>query len=181
MDTEIGKRVKYFFQETVLKARAAKKQKEEGQGRSVAELEQDVIDRIMTTCKALDAVMIVSWAYRGDSYDWLKKWATNNNIAFADWEFAVRSVIGAIPAVPMENDHSGGHHRAWVNSLIAREFAKKITPHPRFQPDQDTPQLPAFRLPATRSHWRTGKHSERTVSAKEASFPAASVYLLVLD
>lgn len=125
IDTEIGKRIKYIFQE-ILKRRVAKKPTENNKRCSVAELEIDAIERIVKTGREYGAMVILSWAYAGDSYYWLKSWAAQNNVVFADWEPSVKSVLQATPLMPRDNHHSGGHHRTWVNNLIAREFAKQI-------------------------------------------------------
>jgi hypothetical protein len=125
MDTEIGKRLKYSFQE-ILKGRTAQKPTGKGKKYSTAELEAGAIKRIVETGREYDAVVILSWAYAGDSYYWLKSWAAQHKVLFADWEPSVKSVGSAIPQMPINNHHSGGHHRTWVNNLIAREFAKQI-------------------------------------------------------
>jgi len=125
IDTEIGKRIKYIFQEGVLRARAAKIQSDESHGRSTAEMERDVIDRIVKTSKSYGSRVILSWCNPTDSYYWLKSWTSQNNIAFADWEPSVKSLESAIP-IPRDNRHSGDHHRIWVNYLIAKEYANQI-------------------------------------------------------
>lgn len=128
LDTELGKRVKYIIQEGFLRAKAAKVQAQASQGRrSVAELEQDAIQRLVAASKQYGAKPILSWYAGDDSYAWLKSWASQNNIAFADWSPSVKSLRTAMPSLPMENRHSGGHYRVWVNYLIAREFARQIT------------------------------------------------------
>jgi len=62
---------------------------------------------------------------RIDDYNYksLKKWASINQVGFADWIPAVLSVKNSIPQIPIENDHSAGHFRSWVNHLIAESFA----------------------------------------------------------
>jgi hypothetical protein len=131
IDTEIGKRIKYIFQEGFLRAKAAKIESQESQGRCVAEMERNVIERINATSKEYGSMVILSWCAADDSYYWLKSWAAQNNIAFADWEPSVKSITSAIPLLPMNNHHSGDHYRAWVNYLIAREFARQINNYPK--------------------------------------------------
>ena len=127
MDTEIGKRVKYVTQEKIFKAKAARQQAEISQGRSVAELEINAIERIINRAKEDNTVVILSWAVvQSPSYEWLKSWARKNDIAFADWWPSVQSVISNIPSLPLENNHSCRHHRTWVNNLIAREYARAV-------------------------------------------------------
>jgi len=31
-----------------------------------------------------------------------------------------------MPALTLDNQHSGGHHRAWVNRVIAEEFRRQM-------------------------------------------------------
>ena len=115
-----------------MRARADKIQNNESQGRSVAELEKNCIERIITISKEYSSIVILSWSSTNASYYWLKSWATQNNIAFADWGPSVKSVTNSIPLMPIKNQHSGGHHRTWVNYLIAREFATLINNNPKF-------------------------------------------------
>lgn len=96
-------------------------------GPSVAELTWPVIDRIVGSCRELGAKSIISWS-DGDtgSYSWLKSKAAERDIAFADWHPSFQSVTEAIPGIPAQNPHSGGHWRVWVNLLIADTFAREI-------------------------------------------------------
>jgi hypothetical protein len=97
----------------------------------VAELEEPEIERIQQFSAKLGAVLIVSWSERGSSYEWLKHWAAERRIPFADWRHRVDSIQRAIPTLPEENFNSAGHHRSWVNREIAEAFASEITPHSR--------------------------------------------------
>ncbi|HYN85205.1 MAG TPA: hypothetical protein VER32_08135, partial [Pyrinomonadaceae bacterium] len=63
----------------------------------------------------------------GPSYEWVKGWAGVRGVAFADWAPAAESVRAAIPALPLDNQHTGGHHRGWTNRVIAEEFARQIS------------------------------------------------------
>ena len=94
---------------------------------SVAELELPVLEKLAAFAKENNAVLIVSWSETGRSYDWLKQWSDANAVAFADWGPNVDSVKSSIPALPIDNQHSGAHHRGWVNGIIADEYARKIT------------------------------------------------------
>jgi hypothetical protein len=60
------------------------------------------------------------------STEWLRSEAQKQGIAFADWYPAAQSVLANIDAVPLKNEHSGGHYRAWVNRVIAEEYARRI-------------------------------------------------------
>lgn len=93
---------------------------------SVAELERPAFENLAAFARENDAKLVVGWAGSGPSYDWLKKWAAENTIAFADWEPKMKSVTDRIPALPTENQHSGGHYRGWVNRIIAEEYARQI-------------------------------------------------------
>ena len=126
LDLEIGKRIKYQVQEGIFKTRAYKAQAKENSGRSIAEMEKEAIEKIVSTAIQMDALPVVSWFMVGDSYDWLKSWATQNNVRFADWEPTARSITQAVPGIPWGNQHSGAHHRAWLNFVIARAFAQEI-------------------------------------------------------
>jgi hypothetical protein len=126
LDLEIGKRIKHQVQEGIFKTGAYKAQSEESRGRSIAEMEKASIEKIVTTATELGAVPVVSWFMVGESYDWLKSWAAQNNVRFADWEPTARSITQAVPGIPWENQHSGAHHRTWLNFVIARAFAQEI-------------------------------------------------------
>ena len=93
---------------------------------TVAELELSVIERLRSFAKAHNSVLIMSWSEETSSYLWLKLWATQNGVAFADWAPRARSVIAAIPPLPRDNQHSARHHRGWTNQVIAAEFVRQI-------------------------------------------------------
>jgi hypothetical protein len=94
--------------------------------RSVAELERHELDQLVSDSKVYGARLIVSWSETGVSYDWLKAWAARSDIPFVDWASSAQSVQDAMPALPKENPHSGGHYRTWVNYVIAQGFARQI-------------------------------------------------------
>ena len=94
--------------------------------RSAAEIELPVLERLRQFAAVQNSRLAVSWSTEGDSYKWLKSWAVEHNIAFADWAPRVDSVTAAIPDLPTENPHSSGHHRGWVNTIIAEEYAAAI-------------------------------------------------------
>jgi hypothetical protein len=126
IDTEIGKRMKNLMQEGILRAETSKIANEDSQGLSNAEMVKNGIEKIVETARELGAIPILSWFTVGDSYDWLKSWTAQNDIQFADWGPGAMSISGAIPKLPWDNAHSGGHHRAWLNFVIAKSFAKEI-------------------------------------------------------
>lgn len=134
VETEIGKRIKYLVSQKRLAGQSAtidisKRAKESTQSAKeipVAELELDVLQRIIRTAEENRAQVILSWASDSPSYGYLRGWAEKNGYAFADWLPSIHSVISTIPALPAGNPHSGGHYRTWVNQVIARAYAKEI-------------------------------------------------------
>jgi len=91
-----------------------------------AELEQPALEKLAAYAKENNAILIVGWSEEGLSYDWLKTWAQNNSVRFADWGPKLNSVLASIPALPMTNQHSAAHHRSWVNRMIAEEYSRQI-------------------------------------------------------
>jgi len=114
-----------------------------GERKTVAELEWPVIQRIADQAKKDGAKLVVSWANpnlenpSAGSYGWLKEKAAQEGIAFADWYPAAQSVVAAMPDLPYENPHSGGHWRNWVNRIIAETYARYVPP------TQDHPEASA--------------------------------------
>lgn len=97
-----------------------------GRKPSVAELESSVLERLKAYADARGSVLVVGWSEESESYSWLKSWAGERRVAFADWAPRANSVREAMPRLTPGNPHSGGHHRAWVNQVIAAEFARQI-------------------------------------------------------
>ncbi|MDT7603235.1 MAG: hypothetical protein QOF61_1232 [Acidobacteriota bacterium] len=98
----------------------------EGKMPSAAESEATVLARLVADARAHGARLVVSWSDANPSYYWLKGWAARSGVAFADWAPRAASVTAAMPALPLDNTHSGGHHRAWTNRVIAEEFARQM-------------------------------------------------------
>ena len=98
----------------------------------VAVSQRESIEWLRNEAEENGALLVVGWANGPDyapdpdSYQWLKEWARDNGVAFADWYPGVESVRRSMPALPATNDHSSGHYRSWVNTFIARAFAKPI-------------------------------------------------------
>jgi hypothetical protein len=128
IETEIGKYANYVIRNNIVKGWAENiERKDREKNLCVAELEREVIDHIIETAKISRSKIILSWAhYDSTSYPWLRSYAAEKRILFADWAPSLKSVNDAIPEMPIYNPHSGGHYRTWVNYLIAREFAQKI-------------------------------------------------------
>jgi hypothetical protein len=110
----------------------AKQQQGSGRKPSVAELETPILEQLRSYAGEHNSVLIVSWSDETDSYSWLKAWAAQQKVAFADWAPKVHSVRSVMPRLTLDNQHSGGHHRGWANQFIAAEFARQIRdPHRR--------------------------------------------------
>ena len=134
-ETEIGKRLRLALnRKAVVGARpegrapiAATEPAGAGFALSVAEQQRSVFERMKTQCRDKKTTLVVSWAAAPSaSYDWLKTWAATNDVVFADWLPGVESVRGHIPDLPLNNPHSGGHLRPWVNRVIAEEYARQV-------------------------------------------------------
>lgn len=92
----------------------------------VAELQRPVLERLAAYARERGALLVVSWSDATDSYPWLKAWAAAHGVAFADWVPKADSVRASIPALPLDNQHSSGHHRGWTNRVIAEEFYRRM-------------------------------------------------------
>jgi hypothetical protein len=117
----LGSRQRESLLESALAERGIK-----GDAPSTAELERTVLDALAARSRSEGALLVVSWSDAGRSYDWLKGWAAEQGVEFADWAARTKSVIEAMPNLPLDNRHTGGHHRGWTNRLIAEEFARRI-------------------------------------------------------
>lgn len=107
--------------------RMVKEASKGGDGKtSVAELQSSVLERLKAYAEEQKALLVVGWSDDTDSYRWLKSWAAQREIAFADWAPKADSVRQAMPQLTLDNQHSGGHHRGWTNGLIAAEFARQM-------------------------------------------------------
>ena len=130
-DFEIGKRIFFFVDKIRVKniLHRDRDVKDSGHKVSVAELQADKLEKLLSYSRKFGSRLIVSWAngpsYDG-SYEFLKNWAGKRDVLFADWYPEVASVRQAIPALPLQNSHSGGHYRTWVNQVMARTFAGLI-------------------------------------------------------
>jgi hypothetical protein len=124
--TEIGKRL------ALARGRAARSLLSPS-GPPVAAEEADVLERLRATCAEMRSPLVVSWFEPGASYEWLRRWAAEKGVAFADWAPAAASVQADLPALPRDNEHEGGHHRTWLNRILAEEMARAIR---RVTPDR---------------------------------------------
>jgi lysophospholipase L1-like esterase len=94
--------------------------------------QEQVLQKFIQAARQMHATLIVSWIpcffanKIPQDYAWLKGYAAQNKIAFADWYPAVLSIMQGIPNVQVNNPHSGGHYRTWVNQVIAQAYAKHI-------------------------------------------------------
>jgi hypothetical protein len=125
-NTEIGKRCYYIGKTYAKKSLKQKAGGEQPNKFNFAATQIETYTAINEIAKEQGATFILSWANFDNSYDWLKKWAAEHQIPFADWQPAVNSVNTRLRNLPQANAHSGGHYRGWVNYLMARTFAQQI-------------------------------------------------------
>jgi lysophospholipase L1-like esterase len=125
-ETEIGKRVLEMVRNYRTNYYRKTDLEQNRKNFCTAEKEMPIYEELAKIAKGCNARLIVSWATRDASYDWLKQWAESQQIAFADWAPTVASVRKNLPGLPLWNPHSGGHYRTWVNHIIAESFAQKI-------------------------------------------------------
>jgi len=135
-DVEIGKRLKLAWANYRRNSNSGKKSFSESVethfSESVAMKLSPRLNELLVFCCQHDTKLIVSWAnHSGESYVWLKKWAGENDVGFADWWPRVESLKKAIPLIPLANPHSGGHYRTWVNKMMAVSFADELLRHER--------------------------------------------------
>jgi hypothetical protein len=128
-ELQIGLKAKRFVLERNrerARAEAARAAWKDGREMSAAEFEAPVLERLNAYAKEQGATLVVSWSDARASYQWLKAWAARSGVAFADWAPRAASVQAAMPALQLDNHHSGGHHRTWANRVIAEEFARQM-------------------------------------------------------
>lgn len=124
--TQIGIRLRDYLLERRLVQLSDGALGRAGRSVPVAELQAAVLERLASYAKEQGSLLVVSWSDPSDSYDWLKAWAGRNGVAFADWLPKADSVRASMPALPLDNQHSSGHHRGWVNRVIAEEFLRQM-------------------------------------------------------
>jgi lysophospholipase L1-like esterase len=124
-ETEIGKRL-------TLLLKYWRTGREKPQLQNLVELQKPVLQKFVNLSKEMHATLIITWfpvywsKEISPNYVALKHYAAQNNLAFADWYPMVSAVLEKDPQVPVINNHSAGHYRAWVNQMIARAFARQI-------------------------------------------------------
>ena len=125
-DTQIGLLARVNYRERTRNQMVNQAMKQLGGKPSVAELESPVLEQLKSYAQQNSARLIMSWSDEGESYQWLKSWTAQQQIAFADWAPRANSVRAVMPKLSLDNQHSAGHHRGWTNQVIAREFARQI-------------------------------------------------------
>ena len=144
LDFEIGKRVKIgagkLRRMASLPRKAAEAATEDGTATrtrqihavtdNVASLEAQRFERLLQMSRDMDAELIVSWTgwdgTQSDAYSWLRSWAEERSVRFADWQPRVMSMKEAIPSLRFNNPHSAGHYQTWVNRLIADTYGEQV-------------------------------------------------------
>ena len=125
--TEIGKRMNYIrgqYKLNEIKNNELGKI-EDPSNKSVAQQQEHHLNWLKKEADSINAKLIVGWSDlppESLSYEWLKEWATRNDIAFADWYQSVSSVKSKLPMIQIKNDHMSGHYRSWVLGQIAQSF-----------------------------------------------------------
>jgi lysophospholipase L1-like esterase len=127
--TQLGLRARNYLLERRLVRLSDAALGKAGRRVPVAELQAEVLERVAAYAEERGALLVVSWSDPGDSYEWLKSWAERRGVAFADWLPKAESVRAAMPALPLDNQHSGGHHRGWTNRIIAEEYLRQMRAH----------------------------------------------------
>jgi hypothetical protein len=127
--TQIGLRLRNYVLERRLVQLSDEALGKAGRRVPVAELQASVLERLAAYAKEHGSLLVVGWSDPGDSYDWLEAWAERGGVAFADWLPKTESVRSAMPRLPLDNQHSGGHHRGWANRIIAEEFLRQMRAH----------------------------------------------------
>jgi len=128
-DTEIGKRLSFLHK---IRARQRTAVQQTVNPRNNAEMLEPAFRELHQLSREMGATLILSWMpvrlsnEMTPEYRWLQEFCRRQGLAFADWFPMARAVREQIPALPFENNHSAGHYRTWVNSLVARSFAQQI-------------------------------------------------------
>jgi lysophospholipase L1-like esterase len=128
-ETEIGKRLTFLSK---IRGRQPITVQKMDQPQNNAALMEPSFRELMDFSRKTGATLILSWMPINLSreappeYRWLQEFCRKESIPFADWFPMVRTVREKIPALPSANNHTAGHYRTWVNSIIARSFAQHI-------------------------------------------------------
>lgn len=78
--------------------------------------------------KANNIRLITSYAdYTSNNYNLFKTFAAKNRVLFADYKPDLERMNRIFTRLPVNNEHSGGHFRSWVNFVIASNFAELIS------------------------------------------------------
>lgn len=125
-DTHIGLLARAAYRQRVRDRMVSEATRQSGVKPSVAELESPILERLKSYAEEHNSMLVVSRSDETASYHWLKSWAAQHAVAFADWAPKANSVREAMPGLTLDNQHSGGHHRGWANQFIATEFARQI-------------------------------------------------------
>jgi lysophospholipase L1-like esterase len=131
-DTEIGKRLSFLHK---IRRRQQTVAQKVVNPQNSAELLEPAFKELMNVSRGMGATLILSWmpvrlsTQMPPEYRWLQEFCRRQGLPFADWFPMARAIREQIPALPFENNHSAGHYRTWVNSMVARGFAQQIRQH----------------------------------------------------
>jgi hypothetical protein len=85
------------------------------------------LSKIISFSKENDIKLIISYTGHGSKeYEMLKEFAAENDIFFSDFNPDIKRMQSVFSRLPINNEHSGGHFRSWVNYIIASNFASLI-------------------------------------------------------
>ena len=59
-------------------------------------------------------------------YNFVKKWASDNKVKFADWCPTFLKITQLNNDIPVLNEHSASHARSWINRIISNSFREEI-------------------------------------------------------
>lgn len=93
---------------------------------SKAERLQPRFMELKSRAEALNARLVVGWSACTRSQEWLRAWARDNDVGFADWCPGATAIRAHMPGLEIRNAHSAGHNRVWINRLIARAYRTRI-------------------------------------------------------
>lgn len=101
---------------------------------STAYYQRHNLEKLLELSERDNFKLVISWVLSPmdeepgscSSYIWAKKWAVENDVAFADYASSLFSTKRHWDIMPVLHDHSAGHYRSWVYFLIARTYLSHV-------------------------------------------------------